>query len=339
MAYLSMHVRTRSQARAICMQISYCGASDLSVGVSIKSRMLLLLLLEVTVLGSYAESVGAEKVFYVEPTGSRTGCPSPCHSLQYYANNSLTIFTNNSKFLFLEGEHHLYSVVNISNVANLSLVGASLGVKILCNGAPQSGFQVQEFFGLVIENLNISSCHYRMFDDGYYGIVGLMNGSQLHLSHVTHVSLDENAFLVTFLVINNVGSLFVFNSSIGIIDVENVPCSSIIPCTGEVLIENTRFLWLYGRFVRIVLRNNTGMGLTLNNSVILFINCTFGNTHQAISAVSSNLTFEGYNVIRDNTGYRGAGITLINSFMELLPGTHTLFENNHATLIGGAIIL
>ena len=61
------------------------------------------------------------KVFYVKPTVPRTECPSgdsPCHSLQYYANHS-----SNSRFLFLEGEHHLDSVVTISNVANLSLVG------------------------------------------------------------------------------------------------------------------------------------------------------------------------------------------------------------------------
>ena len=64
----------------------------------------------------------AEKVFYVKPTLPTTECPSgdsPCHSLQYYANHSS--FTNNSRFLFLEGEHYLDSVVTISNVANLSL--------------------------------------------------------------------------------------------------------------------------------------------------------------------------------------------------------------------------
>ena len=63
--------------------------------------------------------VGAEKVFYVKPTVPTTECPSgdsPCHSLQYYANHSS--FTNNSRFLFLEGEYHLDSVVEIRNVAN-----------------------------------------------------------------------------------------------------------------------------------------------------------------------------------------------------------------------------
>ena len=68
-------------------------------------------------------SGGAEKVFYVKPTVPTTECPSgdsPCHSLQYYANHSS--FTNNSRFLFLEGEHYLDAVVEIRNVVNLSLV-------------------------------------------------------------------------------------------------------------------------------------------------------------------------------------------------------------------------
>ena len=99
----------------------------------------------------------AEKVFYVKPTVPTTECPSgdsPCHSLQYYANHSS--FTNNSRFLFLEGEHHLDSVVTISNVANLSLVGAGSGVEILCMSLP-SGFHIKEFIGVKIESVS-SNC-------------------------------------------------------------------------------------------------------------------------------------------------------------------------------------
>ena len=102
------------------------------------------------------------EVFYVKPP--TTECPSgdsPCHSLQYYANHSN--FTNNSKFLFLEGEHHLDSVVTISNVVNLSLVrlssgvGLSSGVEILCKSVP-SGFHVEKFMGFNIEKMALTNC-------------------------------------------------------------------------------------------------------------------------------------------------------------------------------------
>ena len=83
--------------------------------------------------------------FYVKPTGSRAECPSPCRSLQDYANNS-SFTTNKSKFIFLEGEHHLGTVVDIRNVANLSMVGVSPRVKILCVSLPSG------FYNLLLEN-------------------------------------------------------------------------------------------------------------------------------------------------------------------------------------------
>ena len=88
-----------------------------------------MLLLAVCLGGLLLSIACAEKVFYVKPTVPMTECPSgdsPCHSLQYYANHSS--FTNNCRFFFLEGKHLLDSVVTISNVANLSLVGAGYRV-------------------------------------------------------------------------------------------------------------------------------------------------------------------------------------------------------------------
>ena len=120
----------------------------------------LLVILSLLAGGLSLEIPQVIKVFYVKPTvAPTTECPSgdsiPCHSLQYYANHSN--FTNNSKFLFLEGEHHLDSVVTITNVANLSLVGLSSGVEIVCKSVP-SGFHVETFTEFNIENMAITSC-------------------------------------------------------------------------------------------------------------------------------------------------------------------------------------
>ena len=128
-----------------------------------------------------AYSSGAVNVFYVKPTVPTTECPSgdsPCRSLQYYANHSS--FTNNSRFLFLEGEHHLDSVVEISDVANLSLVsGASLGVKILCKSI-SSGFHIKQFINLSVKNIELSNC------SGYgNATMHLATGSEVSLDHIT----------------------------------------------------------------------------------------------------------------------------------------------------------
>ena len=140
------------------------------------------ILLFVVCLGGLLLSTAcAEKVFYVKPTVPTTECPSgdsPCHSLQYYANHSS--FTNNSKFLFLEGEHHLDSVVTISNVANLSLVGAGSGAGILCMSLP-SGFHIEEFIGVKVENMVIYYCSAGPRN----AAVELVNGSEVTIDHVT----------------------------------------------------------------------------------------------------------------------------------------------------------
>ena len=129
---------------------------------------------------SLCSSVSVEKVFYVKPTVPKDECPSgdsPCHSLQYYANHSS--FTNNSRFLFLEGQHDLDSVVEIRNVVNLSLVGASSKVKIACNSLP-TGFYMENFNLLSFEYITLSNC--RGVNNGALYMIA---GSEVLVSHVT----------------------------------------------------------------------------------------------------------------------------------------------------------
>ena len=166
--------------------------------------VLLLALLLVT-----SSSIRAVQVFYV---GSTTECSSassdnsPCHSLQYYANNSN--FTSNSIFHFLQGQHHLETVITIRNVVNLTLVGASSGVKILCH-SPQSGLTVEEFRYLSAEYLTFSECSHKPD----VSAVVLDTGSELSLNHVT-ISKSSSDSEYTGLSVNNVTGSFSIRSSV-----------------------------------------------------------------------------------------------------------------------------
>ena len=126
------------------------------------------------------------KEFYVKPTGSSAECPSPCHSLQDYANNS-SFAANNSKFIFLEGKHHLGTVVSIRNVANLSMIGNSSRVTVLCVSLP-SGFYIEEFTRLNIENLNFLHC---IENSG--SSVHLETGSEVRLKSIRISSAEMNS--------------------------------------------------------------------------------------------------------------------------------------------------
>ena len=166
--------------------------------------------LQLALLLVTSSSIRAVQVFYV---GSATECSSadnsPCHSLQYYANNSN--FTNNSIFHFLQGQHHLETVITIRNVVNLTLVGASSGVKILCN-SPQSGLTVEEFRFLAIENLTFSECSHKPNVSAIF----LDTGSELSLNRVTisKSSLGRSEYTYTGLSVNNVtGSFSIRNST------------------------------------------------------------------------------------------------------------------------------
>ena len=167
-------------------------------------QVLLLALLLVT-----SSSIRAVQVFYV---GSTTECSSadnsPCRSLQYYANNSN--FTNNSIFHFLQGQHHLETVITIRNVVNLTLIGASSGVKILCH-SPQSGLTVEEFRYLSVEYLTFTECSHKP----NVSAVVLDTGSELSLNHVTiSKSSSGSEYMYTGLSVNNVTGSFSIRSSV-----------------------------------------------------------------------------------------------------------------------------
>ena len=164
-----------------------------------------LLLQYIAIFLLFSVSTSGQEVFYVKPSGPKTECPSgnsPCHSLQYYANHSS--FTNNSRFLFLEGEHHLEGVVTIRNVADLSLVGAdSSGVKIVCKSLP-SGFHVEEFASLIMANMSItSSCGSGV----ECATVLLVTGNEATLDQITMSGIQ------VLVAANIVGSFAISNSN------------------------------------------------------------------------------------------------------------------------------
>ena len=111
----------------------------------------------------------------VPDTGDCHDCPllsnsAPCNTLQYYANNSN--FTSNSIFHFLEGEHTLSTVVEVTNIANLTLVG--VGPHQNLNKVQGSGFTVSNFDNFRVENIRFSN-----------GTFFLTNGSGLSIDRVT----------------------------------------------------------------------------------------------------------------------------------------------------------
>ena len=111
-------------------------------------------------------------------------CPvsnAPCHTLQYYAANSN--FTSNAVFYFLEGEHALDTVVEVTNVANLSLASMHQDSSQVVCGSASAGFFVENFVDLSVENLSFLNCGADHLE--YRGAFILASGSGLIFNHVT----------------------------------------------------------------------------------------------------------------------------------------------------------
>lgn len=67
-------------------------------------------------------------------------------------------------------------------------------------------------------------------------------------------------------------------------------------------------------------------------------NCTFTrNNSTGLLAIEANLYFEDSVAFSNNTGRRGGGLSLINSYIIVKPNTRLQFVNNHAKHVGGAI--
>ena len=194
------------------------------------------------------------KEFYVKPTGSRAECPSPCHSLQDYADNS-SFTANNSKFIFLEGEHHLGTVVHIRNVANLSMVGASSRVKILCVTMP-SGFHIEEFVSLNIENMTILNCREKN-SSIYLGAGSDVSFKCVNLSSNLSTSDLWYKAVITLTTVNVVGTFVVSDSSFlayspddiayyGLYMIRNAPSNSPILIKNNVFAAPIQFHYTCG---------------------------------------------------------------------------------------------
>ena len=162
------------------------------------------LLIAVTVLLLLCHCTVSKTLDYcvVPNIGDCGNCPShfsnaPCHTLQYIA--SYSDFTSNTIFHFLEGKHTLSTVLKVTNVANLSLVGfgphQNLSI-VQCSGKSHAGFMVSNFTDFSIDHLSFIDCNTGPQDATFF----LTNGSGLFIDGIT---VSKGAGLEVQLLRNN----------------------------------------------------------------------------------------------------------------------------------------
>ena len=222
-------------------------------------------------------AVAAEEVeYYVVPNESNclhyTG--TPCNTLQHYASNGS--FHNNAVYCFLEGDHVLNSVLNITGMTKLSFIGAgsNFGSSVIQCVSTSAGFVIQHFANLTLRGLTILHCGGAKF--------GMYHGALL---------LSGGSFL-------NIDSLNISNSSGYGLAMLSLQGNSTI--TNSIFSYNRASSWYHGGNALVTYSNCTEMKhhlnitnsgyLTGSGGLAVYINCS------NVSVTISNSTFEGNQV-------------------------------------------
>ena len=146
-------------------------------------------------------------VYYVKPSEAEE-CPQPCHTLQYYVNNSN--FSSNSTFLFLKGLHTLQGTADIRNVHDLAFIGIGDPEKCKIQCQLPAGFYFKQMIhgNLTISNLTFSNCGAESADGLPCGALVLDTVFDLNLTNV----IVENSTGYGLLGYNLLGNPLITNS-------------------------------------------------------------------------------------------------------------------------------
>ena len=233
----------------------------------------------------------------IPDAGDCGDCPfnnAPCHTLQYYANNSN--FTSNTIFHFFEGEHTLSTVVEVTNVANLSLVGHQNLSRVQCNTLFAT-FVVKNFTNLRVENLSFCNCSSGMHL--YSAALQLTNGSGLSIDHVTFSS-GRGAIVARSLRDHS----SISNSTF--LDATTINVGGYV-CTGpsHLSINNCTFLhgegwaiqlYIWCPYVHVSITNLVLSGNIVDTSLAIFFSAFTGNFVEMSNITISNSSSNGSSV-------------------------------------------
>lgn len=255
----------------------------------------------------------------MSPCGSHV----PRHSLQYYIDNSN--FSSNSIFRFMQGEHRLDDVVDVSNIVNLSLVGVSRdSTTVRCNSS-SAGFYIRNFSQFRLERLSFLYCGVARVDlAAYHGAFILSNGSGLDFDRVT-VSNSSGYGLAVFAVqgvstINN--SMFSDNQASTSYHGGNVMflySSCLEPC--HLKVDNSEFLNGNETHMEFILSGTGGLTVLINcadvkvsitNSILDHNHGYFGGNLYICFIMFTGNFIRLHNVTTSNgSGNRGTGIFVV----------------------------
>jgi predicted outer membrane repeat protein len=298
---------------------------------------------------------------YVTPTDECPDDKTPCYTLEEYANQQATYFTNNSIFCFFPGLHKLEESIRITNTHNLSFDG------VLDNEVVIIAFRsAASILWKNCSDIEITSLIITLLDNFTYSIVF----EHIHSVKMFNITILGNGNNGCSSILSNMSTINIINSQfIGIHGCLGaaimITASSNITLTGSNTFKNNvamngGAIYIYGS---VLITQADGANFFTNNSVKFNReSCSTCNSVQQLElyhgrggAVYSNvstlrLTGQSMITFSENKAQRAAGgyynyyyggsggaIAVVNG--TFITEVSALFYNNKAENEGGAILL
>ena len=114
--------------------------------------------------GDFVQEMSNE--IYVRPNDSATALclgRDPCHTLNWYATNRKSaLIHSDTRMLFIDGKHSLNTVLNVSNLYNLSMYGKQELITISCSTLNATGVWFSKCRNVEIKGLTFEGCGTRL---------------------------------------------------------------------------------------------------------------------------------------------------------------------------------
>ena len=300
---------------------------------------------------------------YVKPDNytSQT-CPGqPCLTLDQYAQQAATYFTTGSTFLFLPGNHTLWTTINLTNISDVEFKRMGTDVTIIHgNNLSISCWKVNN---LTIDELTLKTTIIRVFRSkniliknstflgsslscNYSCLIGKsMRGGAINAAH-TDLTIINSNFIGNY-AFSGGGSIYIESGDLNLINsnfrsggafsggaiyakLSNVTMNNNSSYNGHVIFSENRS----GRGGAIFLDCTTAV---FKETVVIFEHNSAGLGGGIFSIKSSlNFTRTSTNLFIGNTAYRDGGAIWLG-FETLSRYANTSFINNKARSDGGAL--
>ena len=102
-----------------------------------------------------SDSASAEVYYVRAATSSSCLYGDPCLTLNEYVSSTTRYFTSDTTFILSEGEHHLYTTLNLDNVKNITVKGTQSNTTVILSS--EGSFVFFQMSNITLSSLNIFS--------------------------------------------------------------------------------------------------------------------------------------------------------------------------------------